>query len=207
VQIHRARLGALAHRFQQWTNPLKLLTADIAWIGLSWLHPLPLPHAGLADHHFAVFPAISRLKIVNRLLEQLPTIERKELLKLWCDLFDRVPSPAPRRETLIPILAYRIQEKAFGGLKESTVRKLRELADESVASEVSAQKGLRPKIGTRYVREHAGKLHEITVLEAGYEYEGTTYRSLSEIARAITGTKWSGPAFFGLKIRARSAAA
>jgi hypothetical protein len=65
---------------------------------------------------------------------------------------------------------------------------------------------LRPKIGTRYVREHAGKLHEVTVLEAGYEYEGTTYRSLSEIARAITGTKWSGPAFFGLMLRARSAA-
>jgi hypothetical protein len=56
---------------------------------------------------------------------------------------------------------------------------------------------LRPKIGTRYVREHAGKLHEVTVLEAGYEYNNKTYRSLSEIARFITGTKWSGPAFFG----------
>jgi hypothetical protein len=149
----------------------------------------------------------TRQQAVDRLLEQLPTMERKELLKLWRDLFDRVPSPALRRETLIPILAYRVQEKAFGGLKESTVRKLREWADESAAGEMSAQKSLRPKIGTRYVREHAGKLHEITVLEAGYEYEGTNYRSLSEIACAITGTKWSGPAFFGLKTRARSAAA
>jgi hypothetical protein len=132
---------------------------------------------------------------------------RNELLKLWRDLFGLVPSPSLRREMLIPILAYRIQEKAFGGLKESTVRKLRELADERIDGESLVQNGLRPKIGTRYVREHAGKLHEVTVLEAGYEYAGTTHRSLSEIARAITGTKWSGPAFFGLKRRARSVAA
>jgi DUF2924 family protein len=152
-------------------------------------------------------PRPTRQEVVDRLLEQLLTIKRKELLKLWRDLFDRVPSPALRRETLIPILAYRIQEKAFGGLKESTVRKLRELAGESVVGEASVQKSPRPKIGTRYVREHAGKLHEVTVLEAGYEYEGTNYHSLSEIARAITGTKWSGPAFFGLKRKARSVAA
>jgi len=149
----------------------------------------------------------AKQQAVDRLLEQLPTMERKELLKLWRDLFDRVPVPALRRETLIPILAYRIQEKAFGGLKESTLRKLRELADEKVVGKTAVQKSLRPKIGTRYVREHAGKLHEVTVLEAGYEYEGMNYRALSEIARAITGTKWSGPAFFGLKIRARSVAA
>jgi hypothetical protein len=152
-------------------------------------------------------PKPTRQQAVDRLLEQLPTMERKELLKLWRDLFDRVSSPALRRETLIPILAYRIQEKAFGGLKESTLRKLRELADESVVGETPVQKCLRPKIGTRYVREHAGKLHEVTVLEAGYEYDNKIYRSLSEIARAITGTKWSGPAFFGLKRRARSVAA
>jgi hypothetical protein len=152
-------------------------------------------------------PRPTRQQAVDHLLEQLLTMERKELLKLWRDLFDRVPSPALRRETLIPILAYRIQEKAFGGLKVSTVRKLRELADESVVGDKPVQKNLRPKIGTRYVREHAGKLHEVTVLEATYEYEGTTYRSLSEIARTITGTKWSGPAFFGLKRRARSVAA
>jgi len=149
----------------------------------------------------------TRQQAADRLLEQLPTMDRKELLKLWRDLFDRVPSPALRREMLIPILAYRIQEKAFGGLKETTVRKLRELADESVAGEISAQRSLRPKIGTRYVREHAGKLHEVTVLESGYEYEESTYSSLSEIARTITGTKWSGPAFFGLKRRARNIAA
>ena len=152
-------------------------------------------------------PRPTKQQVVDRLLEQLPTMERKELLKLWHNLFDRVPCPALRRETLIPILAYRIQEKAFGGLKDSTVRKLRELAEGHAGDAKSVQTSFRPKSGTRYVREYASKLHEFTVLDTGYEYDGTIYRSLSEIARAITGTQWSGPAFFGLKRRARSVAA
>jgi hypothetical protein len=67
----------------------------------------------------------TKRQAIDRLLEQLPLMERKSLLKHWCDLFGRGPSPALRRETLIPILAYGIQEHAFGGLKESTARKLR----------------------------------------------------------------------------------
>jgi hypothetical protein len=127
-------------------------------------------------------------------------MERKELLKLWRDLFDRVPSPALHRETLTPILAYRIQEKAFGGLKESTLKRLHELAKDQANGKKSAvQAMIRPKIGTRYVREYRGKLHEVIVLETGYEYQGRVYRSLTEVAKAITGTKWSGPVFFGYK--------
>jgi hypothetical protein len=149
----------------------------------------------------------TRQQAVDQLLVQLPEMERKALTKLWRDLFDRAPSPAFRRETLIPILAYRIQEQAFGGLKESTARKLRELVEENRSGESSARAGFRPKVGTRYVREFNGKLHEITVLETGYEFEGSIYRSLTEIAKVITGTKWSGPAFFGQKRKARSVAA
>jgi len=121
-------------------------------------------------------------------------------------MFGKAPSRDISRSFLTRAIAYRIQEKAFGGLKESTVRKLRELADESVVGETHVQKCLHPKIGTRYVREHAGKLHEVTVLEAGYEYENKTYRSLSEVARTITGTKWSGPAFFGQRRSTKEAA-
>jgi hypothetical protein len=140
----------------------------------------------------------TRRQAVDRLLEQLPTMDRKALLRLWRDLFDRVPSPALRRETLIPILAYRIQEKAFGGLKESTLKRLHELAEDHANAKKSViQPMIRPKIGTRYVREYNGKLHEVTELDAGYEYEGQNYRSLTEIAKIITGTKWSGPTFFG----------
>ena len=149
----------------------------------------------------------TRQQAVDRLLAQLPTTERKALLKLWRDLFDRIPSSALRRETLIPILAYRIQEKAFGGLKESTARKLRKLAEGSAVGETPAQTSLRPKTGTRYVREYEGKLHEVTVHESSYEYDGTAYRSLTEIAKVITGSKWSGPAFFGQKRKARRAIA
>jgi Protein of unknown function (DUF2924) len=149
----------------------------------------------------------TRKQAVDRLFAQLPTMERKTLQKLWKELFDREAGPALRRETLIPILAYRIQEKAFGGLKESTARKLRELAEEHAGAPKSAQTAIRPKAGTRYVREYDGKLHEITVLDSGYEYNGTTYRSLTEIAKVITGSKWSGPAFFGLKQKAKRTAA
>jgi hypothetical protein len=134
-------------------------------------------------------------------------MDRKALHGLWRNLFDRTPVPALRRETLIPILAYRIQERAFGGLKESTARRLRELVNEHVGGAKPVPAGLRPKIGARYVREYQGKVHQVTVLESGYEYDDETYRSLTEIAKVITGTKWSGPAFFGLKRKARMATA
>jgi hypothetical protein len=139
---------------------------------------------------------LTKENAVTLLLAQLPEMDRIELRQHWRELFGREPSPGMRRNHMIPILAYRAQEKAFGGLKESTVRMLRELAL-GIASEAHA--AYRPKTGTRYVREHNGKLHEVTVLDDGFEYEGESYRSLTEIAKVITGTKWSGPVFFGLK--------
>jgi hypothetical protein len=157
--------------------------------------------------HKVKHPKLTRQEAVDRLLAQLPIMKRTALEKLWSNLFERTPCPALRREMLIPILAYRIQEQTFGGLRESTARKLRELAEEPLSGAQRAQILLRPKVGTRYVREYQGKLHEVTVLDAGYEYESQIYRSLTEIAKVITGTKWSGPAFFGLKRPARMATA
>jgi len=111
-----------------------------------------------------------------------------------------MPGPDLYRTTLIPILAYRIQEKAYGGLKESTLKRLHELAKDHADGKRSVvQPMIRPKIGTRYVREYGGRLHEVTVLETGYEYQGQVHRSLTEVAKVITGTKWSGPVFFGYK--------
>jgi Protein of unknown function (DUF2924) len=141
-------------------------------------------------------PKPTKQMAVDRFLAQLPAMNYAELQQHWRELFGREPSPGMRRDHMIPIVAYRAQEKAFGGLKESTVRMLREIAL-GVATEARA--AYRPKTGTRYIREHNGKLHQATVLDDGYEYEGESYRSLTEIAFAITGTKWSGPAFFGLK--------
>ena len=146
-------------------------------------------------------------RAVERRLAQLPAMDRRTLEKLWRDLFDRAPSPALRRETLIPILAYRIQERAFGGLRESTARKLRQLAEERTDGPRPAPDAIRPKTGTRLVREYDGQLHEVTVLDSGYEYQGNAYRSLTEITQLITGAKWSGPAFFGLRRKASKAIA
>jgi hypothetical protein len=151
-------------------------------------------------------PNIAKQQEVEQQLASLQTMGRAALQKLWAEFFNRRPSPRLRRETLVPILGYRIQEKAFGGLKESTARKLREVAaDTSHGRKPSVQTMIRPKIGTRYIREFQGKLHEVTVLESGYEYGNKTYRSLSEIAKVVTGTKWSGPAFFGYKRPAKRA--
>jgi hypothetical protein len=141
-------------------------------------------------------PRLTSEQAVTRFLAQLPAMGHKELRQHWREQFDREPSPGMRRDHMIPILAYRIQERALGGLKDSTVRMLRELA---LGFATEAQAAYRPKTGTRYVRGHNGKLHEVTVLDDAFEYEGQNYRSLTEVAKAITGTKWSGPAFFGLK--------
>ena len=136
---------------------------------------------------------------VDDQLQALPGMSREDLQSLWTKLFDKPPNPALRRENLIPILAYRLQEKAYGGLKPSVAKRLRALAEGEPRRGSAATPTIRP--GTRIVREWQGKLHEVCALADGYEYNGQTWRSLSEIARAITGTRWSGPAFFGIRRR------
>ncbi len=139
---------------------------------------------------------------------RLASLETGELRKLWQELFQNPPHPKLRRELLIAILNYRLQEKAMGGLKPSTVRRLRAIADE-LASGIRhpGSSQLAPRPGTRMVRQWQGKLHEVVTLERGFSYDGQKFASLSEIARAITGTRWSGPAFFGLKKRKSEEAA
>jgi hypothetical protein len=99
---------------------------------------------------------------------------------------------------MLPILAFRIQELAHGGVKPETKAKLREIMA-SLSS--TGQNHTRPrfKAGTRLVREWKGKVHEVLTIADGFEYLGQTYKSLSPIACRITGTHWSGPAFFGTR--------
>jgi hypothetical protein len=145
---------------------------------------------------------------LNQQLAALPKMDRKALQGLWERLFQDPPSRSLRREILIPIIAYRLQEVALGALKGSVEKQLRALAqDGSQGRRLFEVLTLRHKAGTHYVREWQGKLHEVSVLPEGYEYNGHIYRSLSEIARNITGTRWSGPAFFGLKRRGKEGAA
>jgi hypothetical protein len=134
-------------------------------------------------------------------VEQLRAITRQQLLDLWEKAYGRGAPDGIRRELLVPFLAYRIQENAYGGLKASTRPELRKIARDLANTRRGSSLLLRPriKLGTRFLREWRGQVHEVFVTESGFEYRGVAYKSLSEIARKITGTHWSGPAFFGLK--------
>jgi hypothetical protein len=135
-------------------------------------------------------------------------LERGALQVLWEGLFGTPPNPRLRRELLVVVLTYRIQEKAYGGLKPSTRNKLLSYAEGfSKQKEAVSIRARVTKPGTRIVREWGSKLHEVVVVESGFHYDGKQYKSLSEIAREITGTRWSGPAFFGLKKRTKAVAA
>jgi len=136
---------------------------------------------------------------VSQKLAELPHLSRQQLLDLWHKLYRRPAPVGLRRELLIPFLSYKLQECAFGGLKPATRAELRRLARAAEKSSTSDKPKTRIKPGTRILREWGGQTHEVTVLESSYEYRNAAYRSLSEIARKITGTRWSGPAFFGLK--------
>jgi hypothetical protein len=112
-------------------------------------------------------------------------------------------SPAPKsmsRELLIRAVAYRIQEERFGGLPPAVRARLLQGARTNGTAKARAHRGRSIKPGTRFLREWNGRTHEVTATADGkLLYSGKTYRSLSAIAREITGTRWSGPAFFGLK--------
>jgi hypothetical protein len=133
-------------------------------------------------------------------IERLPTLSRRQLLDLWLKQYGRAAPSGVRKSLLVPFLAYRLQEKAYGGLKPSTRAELRRIARASETGSETAGASLRPRIkpGTRIVRQWKGRSIEVSVTESGFEYGGASYRSLSQIARKITGTRWSGPAFFGL---------
>lgn len=129
------------------------------------------------------------------ILERLASLGRADLLDLWKKNFGRPASPGLRRELMLPILAFRIQEITHGGLKLELTTKLHELV---VSRNPRPQNSVRTfKPGTKLVREWKGKVHEVVITADGFEYKGEIYKSLSPIACCITGTHWSGPAFFG----------
>lgn len=137
---------------------------------------------------------------VSSQIAKLHALTRQQLLDLWQKLY-RKPAPHElRRELMVPFLAYRMQEEAYGGLKPSTRSQLRRIARSFKRTSGSAELKVRPRIksGTRLLRQWHGVTHEVTVADSSYEYRGISYSSLSKIACQITGTRWSGPAFFGL---------
>jgi hypothetical protein len=119
------------------------------------------------------------------------------LHKLWQELFDE-PPPRKRRDYLIPRLAWRTQVLAYGGLSDATRERLNHLIRREAPIKPRGSRIKRPTAGTKLIREYQGVEHQVTVTRNGFEYQGRTFRSLSHVAREITGTRWSGPLFFGL---------
>ena len=123
----------------------------------------------------------------------------------WRELFDAEPPPYNRR-FLESRLAYRIQELAYGGLGEEALERLDAIADELEGKAARRRRDAavgRPIAGTRLIREWQGKEHCVTVRRDDFEYQGRPYKSLSAVARHITGTNWNGLVFFGLKNQGR----
>ena len=138
--------------------------------------------------------------VLTRVLA-LKTTPTPELKQLWRDLYDTAP-PAYSRRFLEKRLAYRLQELAYGGLKTNTIKRLEQLGEQLDGGKKrvrSRRADDRPVAGTRLIREWQGTPHEVIVQPDHFEYQGTRYKSLSSVARAITGTIWNGWAFFGLR--------
>lgn len=134
-------------------------------------------------------------------LAALKTMSVIDLKSEWRSLFGAA-APNNSRPFLELRLAYRIQELAYGGPSRETIRLLDALADEfdgKPRRKAIIADPRKPVAGTRFVREWNGVEHTITVLREGYEWQGRTYKSLSAIARAITGTRWNGWRFVGVR--------
>jgi hypothetical protein len=139
-------------------------------------------------------------EILKRIMK-LQKQSEKELLKIWHTMFDENPE-IKSRKYMVAKLAYKIQELAYGGLDIETENKIRNCAKEVTKEKTVASKKTRkfsPMIDTKISKEHGGKIHEVLVVNDGFSYEGTVYKSLSAIATKITGTRWNGLKFFGVK--------
>lgn len=139
----------------------------------------------------------------NDVAEQIAALESlslTELRKRWSRSFNASVPKGLSQDMLIRGIAYKIQEKAYGGLSQAMKRKLNAIAkqiDDGDLRGFDPEPALKP--GVKLIREWQAQTYMVTVLDDGFEYNGKRYGSLSMIAREITGVRWSGPRFFGLK--------
>lgn len=144
---------------------------------------------------------------VSAVVAALPSMTKAELVEQWEQTFSAPPSARLRRELMIPLLAYRIQETAYGGLSHAARARLRALVLQRPVREsgVTTQPGSAlPASTARLLRSWRGEVHEVLVTAEGYVYRGELFQRLSPIARRITGVQWSGPAFFGTRQQGRA---
>ncbi len=145
-----------------------------------------------------------RSKTIEVQLDSLPNLNRRELKGLWRDSYGSDPPEKISDLLMRQAIAHRLQVKHLGGLDFSTRRALKRVLEESSSPHAELRQGSKSVTnGTVLVREWHGVAHQVTATEKGVLYRGKVFRSLSEVAREITGTRWSGPRFFGLKAAAR----
>ena len=137
--------------------------------------------------------------VIDAELEQIQSMPIIELRARWRAKFKSEPPKAFGPDLLRRSIAYKLQEEAYGGLDRATARLLKQLMAQYSKAPGKIVMPRRIMPGAVLVRKWKGQAYRVTVLEDGFAYEGKPYESLSEIARLITGTRWNGPRFFGLR--------
>ncbi len=141
--------------------------------------------------------ASSRDSAFEAEIEALPDLDLEQLRRLWQEAYGDPPPTAFRRKLLARGVAYERQARRYGGLSPSVRRRLQRAVNDLSTGRAPARSP-KLKAGARLVREWNGTTHVVDVVEGGFLWKGERYRSLSVIARTITGARWSGPRFFGL---------
>src|SRR5712672_3168811 len=143
-------------------------------------------------------PAMDR----EALAPEIASLSKLDIDKLrgrWKAISGKAPSREIGRSFLTRAISCRLQERAYGGLKPSTSRLLARAVEETTTGSSKKPQTRMAQSGTILIREWRGTAHRVTMLDNGVTFNGKRYRSLSEVAREITGSRWSGPRFFGLR--------
>ncbi|MGB4191893.1 MAG: DUF2924 domain-containing protein [Rickettsiales bacterium] len=136
------------------------------------------------------------ISIIRQVIE-LENKSSSELRQMYKNLFTTEVSSMANKDQLRHKIAYRLQELEFGGLSAATKDKLEAIAKGKTLISKTKHRDLLP--GTRICKEYNGCLHQVEVRQDGFEYNGQKWNSLSAVATKITGTKWNGPKFFGMR--------
>ncbi len=161
--------------------------------------PEPGPPSGGQGAALAAPPPAMTISRLEREIEALADLTSAEMVERWRTHYRTDPPKGISRSLLVRAIAYEMQAKRYGGLKPATDRRLRAIANGTVNGDhARRKKSPRLQPGARLIREWNGVSHVVEVIEGGFIWNGDRHRSLSAIARAITGARWSGPRFFGL---------
>ena len=133
-------------------------------------------------------------------LAELPRMKPAQLRAMWRECW-RTPPPDLSPDLLRRGIAWKLQARVYGDLSTRVKRELERAADRLRKGESVLPRRSKLSLGTRLVREWRGTTYQVLVLESGFEFEGRHFRSLTQVAEAITGTHWPGPSFFGLRDR------